>query len=123
MQYSFPLQVDAEICYRTSHKEAKLVDRAAMNNGGCCADKGKYVGADGACKGCPEGPSPRLNGYYCESCPIGYEPKKGKEAFGCLRCKRDTFKDKEGNMACIACPAGQTTNSTIGAAACIKKQG
>ena len=43
----------------------------------------------------------RMNGYYCELCPAGYEPNPknpSKESFGCTPCPIGYFKAAPGNV-------------------------
>ena len=61
------------------------------------------------CETCPEG-RPRLNGYYCELCPAGYEPSTSG-SFGCTPCPKDSFKKKKGNHKCKRCERGSHTIS------------
>ena len=72
-----------------------------------------------ACLLCPDNSSPRLNGYFCESCLKGSEPKNpGVENYGCSPCKVDTYKANDGMDLCVPCEQGKYTNNTIGSAMC-----
>ena len=111
------LKVEAEICFRKSFVRKQVIERAT--SGSCCADSDKYTRANRECQSCPEGSSPRLNGYFCESCPSGSTPRdKGVASYGCVPCPVDTYKSTVGNLECLACNANEYTNGTTGSSLC-----
>ena len=72
----------------------------------------------------PSGALPRLNGYYCESCPAGFAPRGGGvETYGCSPCPVDTYKALDGEAGCVACAADQFTNGTVGSTMCVAREG
>jgi len=70
-----------------------------------------------ACDPCPSQSVRRLNGYYCETCPAGYEPRKKVSnedvswVFGCQPCRAGFFKASKGNVECQPCATA--TNKPI----------
>ena len=58
----------------------------------CCIDSGKYYDQLVYLK------EPRLNGYFCKSCPIGHEPVKG--LYECHRCKKSKQKKQVDHGKC-----------------------
>merc|ERR1719282_480476 len=68
----FQLSVEAEICFRYNQRKK---DDHAKFSGSCCADNGRYSDINEDCRLCPKNSVPRLHGYFCESCPIGHEPR------------------------------------------------
>ena len=114
---TFYLKAKAEICFR---------DRPGINtmmrlgDTICCGTEGKYSDVNEDCQECPKGSVSRLNGYYCESCPIGYEPRSpGHVSYGCLPCAVDTYKENDGNEQCKPCKVGTNTNGRIASSLCI----
>ena len=107
----FYLKARAEICFRGNmNANISYDENAAISTGSCCAYSNMYQDESGTCLPCPSGSSPRLNGYYCESCPPGYQQiNPGVEGWGCTACPIDTFKDSDGNAACKPCPSSQDT--------------
>merc|ERR1719193_1795374 len=73
----FPLKVKAEICFRQDLRRNGGDSASLQYKGVCCADSNQSQDAEGSCQGCLGGSSPRLNGFFCESCPIGFEPRGG----------------------------------------------
>ena len=122
---TFYLQAEAEICFRYNgrmtgfHRDTKMRN----HNRSCCSDSGRYADANEDCQLCPVGSSPRLNGYFCESCPPGYQPADGaRESYGCGPCPVDTFKESDGNSACKPCEEGKHTENLLGRKHCFGKQ-
>ena len=121
---TFNIKVKAEICFRQRvnrrHAGKKASDK---NDGVCCHDLKQYSDRNGICKKCAEGSSPRLNGYFCESCPPGHSPRDSTpSSYGCQPCPVDTFKALEGNSGCLPCDMMSTnmnTNGTTGNSFCI----
>ena len=61
-----------------------------------------YLEGTPTCKNCPTNSEPRLNGYFCESCPRGHETID--ELYGCRAC--DILKEKRevGPGKCVDIP-------------------
>ncbi|XP_065664621.1 uncharacterized protein LOC105846303 isoform X2 [Hydra vulgaris] len=115
------LQATAEFCYQT-----KLQSKPKYNLGksgafyrnvqDCCSDNGMFIDQillnefphSRPCQACPQGSSPRLNGYFCEKCPAGYEPNN-LVYFGCIPCPKNKFKAFAGQHACDSCLDGKTS--------------
>ena len=72
----------------------------------CCQKHDQYYDAtvniaaagNNPCKICPQGSSPRLEGYFCEECPVGHQPNK--ELYGCMLCPHGTHKNVTGPAHC-----------------------
>jgi len=122
----FRLKVGAEICYRRKNQGKKkhrssegFVQRQEIDQ--CCTRTGHYADDEGECHTCQNG-KPRLNGYYCESCPVGYEPFGSEiRSYGCTKCPVDKYKSQEGNTPCMQCPYQQHTDGALGSSICIDK--
>jgi len=130
----FNLRVEAEICYRRrsfpgmhSGSEQPWIKTAVTTslqtpppNPDCCATYLKYYDESrDDCASCPGSSIPRLNGHYCETCPVGFEPDGlENEDYGCRPCPVEAYKSVEGNDRCSYCEPGKTTHGTVGNAFC-----
>ena len=117
----FSLKVKAEICFRdVSKKKSSVYTRANPSGVACCATLGKFLNRSGDCDKCPEGSSPRFEGFFCEACPAGYEPKDpGTAGYGCIPCPVDSFKSNTGNLPCISCKSEEHTQERTGCSFCV----
>merc|ERR1719193_2470027 len=117
----FKLKANVGICTRQSQRpEKKTATRNADETPTkCCDDKSiwKKYGFSFICKECPPNSVPRLHGFYCESCPAGFEPREAihgepkDQVWGCQPCKADFFKGSEGMKKCQQCPNGVTISA------------
>ena len=104
-----------------------LDTQEVKSTGQCCMNKVQSMDENGNCIACPENSLPRLNGYFCESCPAGFgvrDPGAGSHflsSYGCHLCPVDTFKAKDGIGKCQSCGPDATTSGTVGATFCIWK--
>jgi len=121
------LKAKIEICYtnsKTRPASAKQWTSNSFSSKKCCAvmNKPKILSGND-CQACPPKSSPRLNGYYCESCPKGFEPLdiQDKGSYGCEQCPVNEFKSEDGDKSCKPCRAGQYTNGTMGATFCVDR--
>jgi len=124
------LKVAAEICFDKKNRETiarRSHDYHRVNSpsslialcGGVRYNCGRswFSNHPDECWDCPRGSRPRHDGYYCESCPAGFEPCQQNRfnsgiGFGCVPCKVAYYKDQPGNHRCEKCPWGQCTNGT-----------
>ena len=116
------LKVEAEICYRQASRkrEEEEEEEKRSVSGRCCASKNQFLSKDHTCQKCPPKSVPKLNGYYCESCPKGYEPaSSGTRGYGCKPCPENKYKQDEGNSNCVPCRRGMTTKGGKGSAFCV----
>jgi len=115
------LKVEAEICYRQSGQGRELKEKRA--SGACCIDSKQYLDKDQNCQNCPSASFPRLNGYFCESCPKGFEPANaGNRGYGCKPCEVNKFKAEEGDASCVPCESGKVTNDAKGSSFCVQPE-
>ena len=80
----FYLKVKAEICF--DQMSSKKSSKNSRRNTCCAEGEGKhYTDRKGICQICPGESVPRLNGYFCELCPVGFTGKSsGTHGYGCL---------------------------------------
>ena len=116
------LKATAEFCFRSKSLN-RPKHNAYSESQQCCFNNGMFTDqilrkqfpSESPCKDCPESSSPRLNGYFCEKCPAGYEPNMSYN-FGCTPCPISKFKPAPGQFACDSCLDGK--NSSMGAINC-----
>merc|ERR1712126_161782 len=72
-------------------------------NPDCCATYLKYYDESrDDCASCPGSSVPRLNGHYCETCPVGFEPDGlENEDYGCRPCPVEAYKSVEGMIVVL----------------------
>jgi len=119
----FNLRANVAICSKQSQRpKTKTATRNANENPTkCCDDKSIWVKKHYGlmCKECPPNSLSRLHGYYCESCPAGFEPREATygehtdQVWGCKPCKANFFKDSKGMNKCQRCPIGRTTTASL----------
>ena len=85
----------------------KICETPQLAKPECCIDSGKYydqlayLKEPTSCKTCPANSVPRLNGYFCESCPVGYEPMEDINLYGCQPCPEGKEKKEVGPGKCV----------------------
>ena len=106
----FYVKARIQLCYSKSHSFPKRsildkpVQQLNQDPSACCSTIGQYYDqeiliagdARNPCKSCPKYSVPRLNGYFCEKCPQGYNPSN-KNFYG---CECDTTHFKNGTNLC-----------------------
>ena len=114
------LKVEAEFCYRQSRRKREEEEERSAS-GACCAASNRFLRKDQTCQKCPPNSVPKLHGYYCESCPKGFEPASaGTEGYGCKPCPVNKYKQNVGNANCVPCRNGMTTKGAKGSAFCVR---